>query len=444
MPAGERRSRPHPRTRPSSRPEEPPAAAAASPPSSAQLRQWQEAESLLDELYAPGLEAALGNGPEKDRSAEGAESPGSPPEAAAEILPLSELASAVSAEELAASPPPAAEPPTQPPPAKWSPQAEELDPLQTEIQDLMGTSFRPVPSPAAPETALSPPAQEPATWSQGRSAAGADRLAASGSQPLSAPAPSTGPEELETARLPSEMPPAAFALEEEIRQLYAALTQEMSARQGLTGHALSLLREARTIVLTQPERLARAQSNVHQVRSLLEAAQAERRRSRRAGMTLLLYLGAVLALSGAMLGFLYTQADPVTRFSQAFWGEGSRLALYTLPFLGAFWAGGAGASLSALRSLLGDLRIGQLFDGRLTLRYLLQPVMGFVLAVLTFLTVAFTLNSLAIPWVTHRWLPFLPPVLAFLAGYGQLLVYGLLFQFLRFLTFRPRRRRGPG
>ncbi len=444
MPAGKRRSRPHPKTRPS-RSEEPSAAAAASPSSLAQLRQWQEAESLLDELYAPGLEAALGNGAEKESPAEDGERPGSFPEASTEILPPSELASAVSAEELAASSPPPAEPASQPPPAQWSPQAEELDPLQTEIQDLMGVSFRPATSTAAPERELSPPAPEPATWPQGRLPAGSDSLATQSPRALSTSVPATGPQELiEDAHPPSEMPPAAFALEEEIRQLYAAITQEMSTRQGLTGHALSLLREARTIVLSQPERLARARSNVHQVRSLLEAAQAERRRSRRAGMTLLLYLGAVLALSVAMLGFLYTRTDPVTRLSQAFWGEGSRLALYTLPFLGAFWAGGAGASLSALRSLLADLRIGQLFDGRLTLRYLLQPVMGFVLAMLTFLTVAFALNSLAIPWVTHRWLPFLPPVLAFLAGYGQLLVYGLLFQFLRFLTFRPRRRRGPG
>ncbi len=398
----------------------------------------------MDELYAPGLEAALGNGAAKDTSPEeGAEGPRLPTASEEEIL-TSELGSAVSAEELAGASTSPAEPAPQPPAAKWSPETEELEHLQTEIQDLMGLSSGPATSSALPEAEPSPPSRDPATWTAARSTAGGDTLAVQGTESLLGPVSSPGPEGLKGSQPSAEMPPAAFALEEEIRQLYAAITQEMSARQGLTGHALSLLREARTIVLTQPERLARAQSNVHQVRALLEAAQEERRRSRRAGLTLLLYLCAVLALSVAMLGFLYTNAGQVTRFSQSFWGDGSRLALYTPPFLWAFWAGGAGASLSALRSLLSDLRIGQLFDGRLTLRYLLQPVMGFVLAVLTFLAVAFVLNTLAIRWVAHRWLQFIPPVLAFLAGYGQLLVYGLLFQFLRFLTFRPRRRRGPG
>ncbi len=93
---------------------------------------------------------------------------------------------------------------------------------------------------------------------------------------------------------------------------------------------------------------------------------------------------------------------------------------------------------------MADLRAGQLFDRRLVLRYLLQPLMGFVLALLVFLATSFLLDSLIPGWAGHPWLRFVPVVLAFAAGYGQLVVYGLLFRFVGFLTFRPRRRHGPG
>lgn len=413
----------------------------------------QEAESLLDELYAPGAEVAIsansGNG--------------------AVPRPTATAAPPTRTRSVSSRPTRTVRPRVRARAKRLDAQSPQLDRLRAEIRMLLAPSSAPFASPSSDDRQLprpqvgEPQPQVGEAWvpqtPTGPTASSSMPPTTSPQEARPAPEPVTKPEPRPEQPHPQpgsdaqEAPPQPaeprvvdprHALDEEIRTLYQEVTQVLAERRGLTGHALGLLREARTIVLTQPERMARARYNVRQVRAMLEAAREERRRSRRAALTLAGYLGLTVALCAAALAVLAVYHPLVVRASRAFWFDRPDLAPYTPPFLWAFWAGGLGAALAGFQGLVADLRAGQLFDRRLVLRYLLQPVMGFVLALLVFLAAFFLLDSLISGWAGHPWLRFVPVVLAFAAGYGQLVVYGLLFRFVGFLTFRPRRRHGPG
>jgi hypothetical protein len=228
-------------------------------------------------------------------------------------------------------------------------------------------------------------------------------------------------------------------LEEEIAALHDQVKRLQKGRRDLTGHALSLLREARAILHTQPERGGRAEYNVRQVRTLLERSSESRRRSARYGVLLLLYLSLwlMLCVGGLTALFLYGAAlrDILVDVS----GPRSGLSIHTLPLILTLLAGGTGGVVGAIVSLVGQLRQGQEFDSQYVARYIIQPIMGVILALLIYLACLFLVNLLGLGFTDSSLIQVFPALIALPAGLWQELVYALLYRFTRFFRFGRRR-----
>lgn len=232
----------------------------------------------------------------------------------------------------------------------------------------------------------------------------------------------------------------AEKLEAEIGVLSEEVKQAMASRREMTGHALALLREARTIVMTQPERIGRADYNVRQVRTLLERAKENRRRASIYGTQLLVYLSLwlMVCVGGTVALFLYRVE--VEQFVAGLAGPRSRLIVHTVPFLWTTLAGGIGGVVGAIIALSSHIRAGQDFDRQYVVRYLIQPVMGVVLGVFIYFLFVLLFNLLGADLAGNWLVALLPGVVALPAGLWQELVYGLLYRITTFLTLRPRRR----
>lgn len=227
-------------------------------------------------------------------------------------------------------------------------------------------------------------------------------------------------------------------LGDEIEYLYAQVNRLQETRRDLTGHALSLLREARTILLNQPERMGRADYNVRQVRSLLQRAQESRRRSIRIGVLLLLYLALWLMICAASITafFLYGSA---IRLLLADGSANGTLSPHTLPLILTVLAGGTGGVIGAIFSLITHLRQGQEFDRQYGLRYTIQPVMGVVLALAIYALSNFLFNAAGMRLTGSVVTAAFPAMIALPAGLWQEVVYAMLYRFTGFFRFSRRR-----
>ncbi|MBX3049848.1 MAG: hypothetical protein KF753_00165 [Caldilineaceae bacterium] len=229
-------------------------------------------------------------------------------------------------------------------------------------------------------------------------------------------------------------------LDEEISALHGEVKRALATRRDVTGHALSLLREAREILLAEPHRLGRAEYNISQVRSMLERADESRRRSSRRGFRVLLYLALWLAgtvVAGASL-FLYS-AD-IHRVSIAILGNGSRVAAHLQPFLWAMVTGSAGAVVGAILGFLSHIRSGQDFDRQHVVRFAIQPIMGVVLGILLYTLFSALFAGMQIDITARSITRGLPIVLALPVGLWQEWIYASIYRLMGFFTLRPRRR----
>ena len=72
---------------------------------------------------------------------------------------------------------------------------------------------------------------------------------------------------------PDGTPTDAQLIEEEIISLYEAIDRVRETRRENTGHALSLLREAREIISAEPQRIERAHYNIEQAKQIIRPRQ---------------------------------------------------------------------------------------------------------------------------------------------------------------------------
>ncbi len=230
-------------------------------------------------------------------------------------------------------------------------------------------------------------------------------------------------------------------LEVEIDEIYAHVNRLQAKRREVTGHALSLLREARVILQTQPERYGRAEYNVRQVRMILERAREGRRRSLRYGVLLFAYLALWLTVCAGAMTSLYLYGVEIQIILTEVLGSGSRLAAHSMPLLWTLFAGGAGGALGAAASLVVQMRQGQEFDRQYALRYTIQPVMGVVLALATYFLCNLIFNAVAVDLTAEVVTSAIPAVLAFAAGLWQEMVYTLLYRLTGIFRLSSSRRR---
>lgn len=257
---------------------------------------------------------------------------------------------------------------------------------------------------------------------------------------LSRPAPALG-------KVPAPAAPAVSLtagqvrfLDEEIGYLYGEVNRVLATRREVTGHALSLLREAREILLAEPHRLGRAEYNLQQVRGMLERAHESRRQSSRRGFRVLLYLSLWLAGTVAAGVSLFLYGAELSRMVDALAGSQSRLLAHLHPFLWVMITGSAGAVVGAILGFLAHLRSEQDFDRQHVVRFAIQPMMGVVLGILLYFFFSLLFASMQLDLTARPITRALPVVLALPAGLWQEWIYASIYRMLGFFTLRPRRR----
>lgn len=231
-----------------------------------------------------------------------------------------------------------------------------------------------------------------------------------------------------------------MVVDKEIAVLFKAINRHSEARRENTGHALSLLREAKEIVLSQPHRIQRAEYNIQQARLILERAKVSRRQSRLLALRTVWRLILWLAVLGGLGAALHLYPQVIGEIvSRAAFRLGWEEALF-VPALWAVVAGGAGGCLGTIAFLVERVRIHQEFDDQYILRTTVQPLMGVILGLLVFGILAVGFNSLGSSLRIHPLTTFLPAAIALPVGLWQEYVYALIFRLTRLLTFQRRRR----
>ena len=246
------------------------------------------------------------------------------------------------------------------------------------------------------------------------------------------PAPATPPVSLTAGQI--------RFLDEEISELHGEVKRVLAARRDVTGHALSLLREAREILLVEPHRLGRAEYNIVQVRAMLERADEGRRQSSRRGFRVLLYLSLWLAGTAGAGVALFLYAGELSRAAGVLFGSGSRVVAHLLPFLWVIITGSAGAVVGAILGFLAHIRSGQDFDRQHVVRFAIQPIMGVILGVILYVLFSALFAAMQIDITERAITRGLPIILALPVGLWQEWIYASIYRMLGFFTLRPRRR----
>ena len=239
---------------------------------------------------------------------------------------------------------------------------------------------------------------------------------------------------------PGGSPTDAQLIEEEILSLYEAIDRVRETRRENTGHALSLLREAREIISAEPQRLQRAHYNIEQAKQIIDRARFSRSRSRgiaaRTFGLLILWLGALGGLAAALFLYPRTVNETIAIVS-------SSTGWNTTHYYSILWAiatGGIGGCLGTISFLVERMRVHEEFDRQYILRSIIQPLMGVVLGLITYGLLASLVNGLGAPITAHPVTSYLPAALALPIGIWQVYVYAVIFRITRLLTFQRRRR----
>ena len=229
-------------------------------------------------------------------------------------------------------------------------------------------------------------------------------------------------------------------IEEEIAGLYEAIERFRETRRENTGHALSLLREAREIIAGQPHRMERAQYNIQQARQIIERAKSSRSRSRGIALRTFALLFLWLAALGGLGTVLYLYPLEVNEVillisSSTGWNTSH---YYTLLWTVA--TGGIGGWVSTISFIFERMRVHEEFDRHYILRSMIQPLMGVILGLICYVILVVLFSILNASVIGHPVTAYLPAALALPVGFWQVYVYAAIFRVTRILTFQRRRR----
>ncbi len=248
------------------------------------------------------------------------------------------------------------------------------------------------------------------------------------------------PEWLQFHVAPESLSSDAQLIEEEITGLYEAIERFRETRRENTGHALSLLREAREIIAGQPHRIERAQYNIQQARQIIERARSSRSRSRGIALRtfglLILWLAALGGLGAALYLYPLDVNEIILVIS-------SSTGWNTSHYYSLLWtvaSGGIGGWLGTISFLFERMRVHEEFDRQYILRSMIQPLMGVVLGLICYGLLAVLFTSLNATIIGHPVTAYLPAAVALPVGLWQVYVYAAIFRITLLLTFQRRRR----
>ena len=229
------------------------------------------------------------------------------------------------------------------------------------------------------------------------------------------------------------------ALHQQIDDLYKQVATEFSSPPENAERALSLLREARQVLLETPEEYVSAEYRTMQVRAMLDRVRESRKQSGHYGPRILAYETGWLVLFLAGLIFAAPLTRWITLIAQT--GVGNEAALLSIyPILNTMVWGGIGGVVGALYSLWWHISEQQDFDRHYLTWYLVQPLLGLVLGGIVFLLMAGGFLLLQVNLqdpnaaTAARLLPYLTAVLA---GFRQNFVYEQFNRLMALFTPAP-------
>lgn len=229
------------------------------------------------------------------------------------------------------------------------------------------------------------------------------------------------------------------ALHQQIDTLYKQVATEYSSPPAKAERALTMLREARALLIESPEEYVNAEYRMMQVRAMLDRVKESRSQSVHYGPRILGYLAAWLAV--LLLGLVF--AAPLTQWITRVGNVSGQALLNLYPVINTMIWGGIGGVVGALYTLWWHISQEQDFDRQYLMWYLVQPLMGVVLGGITFLVLAggfLILNVSLSDAQASEGARLLPYLAAVLAGFRQNFIYDQLERLISLFT--PASRRG--
>ena len=213
------------------------------------------------------------------------------------------------------------------------------------------------------------------------------------------------------------------ALHQQIDELYKQVTTEFSSPPGNADQMLTLLQEARQILLESPENYVAAEYRIAQVRSTMSRTRESRLQSANLAPRVFVYEVVWLAL--LLLGLVF--ATPLAELFTHTGNIAGATASDVFPFWNTLMWGGIGGIIGALYALWWHVSDQQDFDRQYMMWYLVQPIMGVVLGGIVFLllTGGFLLLQIK-PSDPNAGARLLPYLVAVLAGFRQNFIYNQL------------------
>lgn len=223
------------------------------------------------------------------------------------------------------------------------------------------------------------------------------------------------------------------AFHSQIDDLYKQVATEFSNPPASAERALTLLREARQLMINSPEEYVNAEYRMMQVTSMLDRVKESRKQSGFYGPRILGYEAGWLLL--LLLGLVF--ATPLTRWITAISGVQGAALLNINPILNTMIWGGIGGVVGALYTLWWHISETQNFDRNYMMWYMVQPLMGLVLGGIMFLVLTGGFLILQVDISSEkastgaRLLPYLTAVLA---GFRQNFIYEQLERLMALFT----------
>lgn len=206
-----------------------------------------------------------------------------------------------------------------------------------------------------------------------------------------------------------------------IDDLYKQVATEFSSPPASADRMLTLLNEARQILIESPENYVAVESRMVQVQVMITRTAESRRQSAHYGPRILGYEVGWLVL--LLLGLVF--AAPLTDFFARAGNITGATGSDLFPFWSTLMWGGIGGIIGALYALWWHVSDQQDFERQYVMWYLVQPIMGVVLGGIVFLllTGGFLLLQVK-PSDTNTGARLIPYLVAVLAGFRQNFVYG--------------------
>jgi hypothetical protein len=223
-------------------------------------------------------------------------------------------------------------------------------------------------------------------------------------------------------RLNTNLDPAwQKTLHGRIDDLYKQVVTKFSSPPANADRMLTLLNEARQILIESPESYVAVESRMMQVQVTMSRTMESRIQATRYGPRILIY--EVLWLAVLLLGLVF--AAPLSELFTRSGAMSGATANDMFPFWNTLMWGGIGGIIGALYALWWHVSDQQDFERQYMMWYLVQPIMGTVLGGIVFLLLSGGFLLLQVkPTDTNAGARLIPYLVAVLAGFRQNFIYG--------------------